>query len=597
MKRKRNMGMLAATGLIGLLAFSGGAGAAEPAGSTGAASAQDASSNASAPVLIRPSELQGNIGAMVVLPVPGMGFVSEDATFRDEVGQLIFSDNPEYIKGEGVGYRGTASGKVRVYTYHANADTRAKYFPTWLINRGTQPVTVRVVREALDGPGVDYGYIGQTVLQDYFGPQTERTIVIQPGERTLIDPKLANLRAHHQALIHGIYDLVADGPIEVAITGAFSLATDPDTLPVLQPKQDGAGRGLFRVTERHVLLEVGDTPTGARLASGRNGDTWVPGLDQTQGVEGILFGNYGVVYHIDTVVRVSEPKRVRFFMSAGFDGGGQCPMAPAVQIVDGEHRAGGEPEQGLVVRVPKDGSLTMTRPAEAAFLGEIVVTPEQPRVLRLDFMPPGGSCLPGALIAWPVPMDGETLIPIEGLEKVLVPWKPVSRFEDPFDEETGFWEWSLTPPEFVDGNAVWAGQAFGSAFAGPVDGSDYAYEMRARLDAQGSLRIFVRSQHPWKGYSLLIQPSSLNFQRLEGTWDHTKGLRFRALPGKIRVGEWFTVRIEARGNRFIVLLNGEQVMDVTDPENRFPTGRVGFRNEYTQLRLDHASLSPLDEVK
>lgn len=63
----------------------------------------------------------------------------------------------------------------------------------------------------------------------------------------------------------------------------------------------------------------------------------------------------------------------------------------------------------------------MGYPNMAAFLGEIVIEPDRPRLLRLDFMPPGGSCLPAALIVWPAEMDGYLPLPIKGLDRLLQP--------------------------------------------------------------------------------------------------------------------------------------------------------------------------------
>ena len=117
--------------------------------------------------IISPDELTGNIGAMVTLPVPGLMFANSTFTYGDVNGQLLFSDNPESITGEGIAYRDRVSGYARVYVYHANAEVQPKYFLTWLINRSDEPVTVRVFREAIGGPGVDYGFIGHPFRKDF----------------------------------------------------------------------------------------------------------------------------------------------------------------------------------------------------------------------------------------------------------------------------------------------------------------------------------------------------------------------------------------------------------------------------------------------
>ncbi len=563
-----------------------------------AQAAGDAATAAGQPLgrIIAPDELTGNIGSMVTLPAPGLLFATRTFTYTDVPGQLLFSDNPESITGEGITYRDQVSGYARVYVYHANADVRPKYFLTWLINRGDAPVTVRVIREAIGGPGVDYGFIGQSVLQDYFGPQTERVIVVPPGGRELLDPKATRRSARQYALIHGIYDIIVDGTVEVAIVAVNSVDRDPDTLPDYAPHDPVSfGRGIFVATERYVNVTVGDTVSGILIASGQETDPWVAGHDAVFDRETYLGGNYGVVYHIDMTVDVTAPKKVRFFMGPGFSGA--CPMAPSIRITGGEHAFYGADEEGIVVRVPHDGDLTMAKADLAAFLGEILVEPGDPRTLRLDFIPPGGSCLAAALIAWPVAADGSGIQPrIRGLDDALQPWDAPAEFFDPFDGKTGYWSWSQTPPQFKDGHAVWEWKAYGNAFAGPLDGRDYAIEVRAEFVEPGTFHLFLRSDRLWRGYEAYVDVTSNRafIRRLNGTWDDTDILASASLLGRVKVGEPFTMRAEVRGNRLSLYINGELILEAVDPLNAYPTGRAGFRVGYTPMRLDYGKLEVLE---
>lgn len=549
--------------------------------------------------IISPDELTGNIGAMVTLPVPGLMFANSTFTYGDVNGQLLFSDNPESITGEGIAYRDRVSGYARVYVYHANAEVQPKYFLTWLINRSDEPVTVRVFREAIGGPGVDYGFIGQSVLQDYLGPQTERIIVVPPGGRELLDPKATRRPVRQYALVHGIYDIEVDGTVEVAVVAVNAMDTDPDTLADYEANDPvGFGRGIFDVTERHVNVTVGDVASGILIASGQETDPWVLGHDAVFDRGTYLAGNYGVVYHIDMTVDVTSPKKVRFFMAPGFSGA--CPMAPSIRITDRDHAYFGANEEGLVVRVPHDGNLTMSQADLAAFLGETLVEPGDPRTLRLDFIPPGGSCLAAALIAWPVPADGSGIQPrIRGLDEALEPWEPVAEFFDPFDERTGYWSWSQTPPQFKDGHAVWEWTAYGNAFAGPLDGRDYAIEVRAEFVEPGTFHLFLRSDRLWRGYDAYVDVNSGRavIRRLNGTWDDTDVLASAPLEGRVKLGEPFTMRGEVRGNRLALYIDDELVLEAMDPLHAYPTGRAGFRVGYTLMRLDYGVLEMLEAIE
>jgi hypothetical protein len=543
---------------------------------------------------IHPSELQGRIGAMVTLPAAGSGFINKEFSYTDTPGQLVFSDHPEYLDAEGIASRTTVSGAFRVYTYHVNRTDRPMYILTWLVNRTDKPITVRVIRESLSGPEVNYGYNGQTVLQEYFGTQQERAFTLQPGDSQILDPQLLYKQAKTQQLMHGIYDVITDGVVDVLVGGAYRSETDPDTLPLLPVSKGGAGRGLFTVTERYVDFTVSDRLTAVRLASGRADDPWVTGFDQMDGLPVELKGNYGVVYHINATIQVSEPRRVRLYMAPGFSST-TCPMAPAIRISGAEHVNHGGDEAGLVVRVPNDGAMTIKNAAQAAFLGEIIVYPEQPRVLQLDFMPPGGSCLPAALLVWPVAMDAPAAQDgmIKGLQEVLKPWDPPQEFTDDFSQKNPLWSWSLGEPRFDAGYAVWSDPVYAYAISGAQDGRNYALTVRARLDASGSFRLLTRLRHHWEGYSALISPPNAYLQRLEGNSDNLTVLATGSLQGKVKVGEWFTAKLVAEGNRLSLYINDALVLETVDPDDRYPQGSVGFRVNYTPTSIDYAALEEL----
>ena len=62
------------------------------------------------PTPIQNSELVGNVGAMLTLPVNGLLLANATFDIEDVPGQLLLSDNPEYVTGEGVAYRETHRG-------------------------------------------------------------------------------------------------------------------------------------------------------------------------------------------------------------------------------------------------------------------------------------------------------------------------------------------------------------------------------------------------------------------------------------------------------------------------------------------------------
>ena len=59
----------------------------------------------------------------------------------------------------------------------------------------------------------------------------------------------------------------------------------------------------------------------------------------------------------------------------------------------------------------------------------------------------------------------------------------------------------------------------------------------------------------------------------------------------IEVGEWHTVKIEARGDHVAVFLNGEQALEFTD--NEFPHGSICVAGEKGGVKYRNLTIAPM----
>ncbi|HOS92644.1 MAG TPA: DUF1080 domain-containing protein [Armatimonadota bacterium] len=69
----------------------------------------------------------------------------------------------------------------------------------------------------------------------------------------------------------------------------------------------------------------------------------------------------------------------------------------------------------------------------------------------------------------------------------------------------------------------------------------------------------------------------------------------------VRLDDWNTVKLTARGYHFRVVLNGHEVGDVTDEQSRYAEGRIGFQvhagDQYKDMRImvKELKLRPLED--
>ena len=243
-------------------------------------------------------------------------------------------------------------------------------------NHGERPVNVTIARKGIGGPSSAYPAVGQSALERFWNRLYDERRVVGPGEQAHLDPDLVYLAAPDGSLVHAIYDIETDGPLEIAFVA------DDDFFRFLEPYLDlyedmvrpvgERMRGTFPTSERYISLRVGDTPVSFSFAGNQPPDLYLWGTDGVDGSPRQNYGNYGVTYHIDVLMEVTEPRRIRLYLGPEYTNAGTCVLAPALLLTDGAHDD--DAESGRVVRLPAS-----SRAVDARFIGETVVLSGEPR--------------------------------------------------------------------------------------------------------------------------------------------------------------------------------------------------------------------------
>ncbi|MGE5482844.1 MAG: hypothetical protein ACM3VX_08085 [Bacteroidota bacterium] len=372
-------------------------------------------------------------GAIITLPGAPPLYLAEPFTYTDSGPTLLFSDQPEYVEGEGILSRGTFSGPWRVFVYHVNQETSGyKYFPVVIRNLGEKEVTVTVRRQGVRGPSQSYLWVGQESLRDFFLPQQPRTLKIPAGGWALLDPTGLKRPVTYNQLIEGLYEGDTDGPIEMLVLATNSLEDiDLARFEPIPVPADKVNRGTFGPADRTINLANAGEEAVWLLASGKYYDQFLTGPDELDGNMRSNFGNYGVVYHVNlrlrapaesteaearaevgaeaeaeavavavaaenatgtTKTETSTGRKVRIY----FGSGSGCGFAGAILVTAG-------PNAGKVIRIPETPRRYFSGyGADMSYVAEIELNSNEETLFSFDFMPPGASCLPALLYVLPV---------------------------------------------------------------------------------------------------------------------------------------------------------------------------------------------------
>jgi hypothetical protein len=185
------------------------------------------------------------------------------------------------------------------------------------------------------------------------------------------------------------------------------------------------------------------------------------------------------------------------------------------------------------------------------------------------------------------------------LSVVLPAWAGTQLWDFEDVKQGDDWEafngtWKIEDGVYKETSAAGPGM---KALVGEPDWDDYTIEADIRIDSNKWAGLVFRAQNEFEYYIFYPEPTpgvTAFFRHLPGGF----GNRDRPPPNKtaikgldIKVGEWYTMKIEVKGNKFKCFLNDVEQFEGTDPENKYKTGRVGIWAWETKASFDNFTVS------
>ena len=246
------------------------------------------------------------VGAAPVLRLSDMVDILPEwpVTSSEAGGMFIFSDSPERVEREGVLYQDNVKGDVRLFFHHVNGMPEQKRLVVMLVNTGTTPAKVDVLRYGISKPDLDYLRAGRSIQADYLKGSLQHKFELKPGKSVLLPPEASANLVNPGAILTGMMDFHSDQEVRlivaVAPVGANSelFVTQAPMLPPGRPHL----RGTFIHGDRLLLAKRSydpgkDGPVAITMGDGEI-DSFLVGRDATTGQTVRDEGNYGVVYRV-----------------------------------------------------------------------------------------------------------------------------------------------------------------------------------------------------------------------------------------------------------------------------------------------------------
>lgn len=163
-----------------------------------------------------------------------------------------------------------------------------------------------------------------------------------------------------------------------------------------------------------------------------------------------------------------------------------------------------------------------------------------------------------------------------------------------FDGETTYgWEAGGKANWKVENGVVSASESDGtpSLLATTSEFGDYLLKAEFRAWVDTNSGIFLRT--PLKPTDPAADCYELNIAPLDNPFS-TGSLvkRQKATGANVKPGEWNSFEVTATGGHFVVKLNGQQVVDYTDPKP-IPRGRIGLQHNLGMVEFRNIKLKPL----
>ena len=325
----------------------------------------------------------------------------------DSGGTLLFSDSPEYVKGNGILYSDTVKGDARLLFYHLNNDNFDKRIAVIIENLSNKSNTVFISRGVMSKPDANFLKVGKSVQSEYMQETFNYSLYLDKGESELLIKDINDEIIKPGHLVYGVYDFNAEKEIKLTV---MMYPQDEDPLAFvkqaqLMPKDEHRLRGTFSKMNRTITMKKTYDPEKdgiiyVMLADDVN-DLFKIGIDATDGSEAKDYGNYGINYTINLKIKKGKKARVCLTplggyyagaMKVHYNGETKLLLTPNEKLYFGD-KMQKEPES--VKRAREEGLSFMMDYIELAELG--VYSGK----VTFEYSPPGASNLPVHLVLIP----------------------------------------------------------------------------------------------------------------------------------------------------------------------------------------------------
>ncbi|MGZ9586955.1 stalk domain-containing protein [Paenibacillus marinisediminis] len=299
--------------------------------------------------------------------------------------KMVRANSPELLQGdEGISYRETASGPLRMNIHNQNRSKRDLKVYLLATNHQTTDVELNVDAFGMGGPTQLVTTSGQAAvtrfLESINSAQQVRTMKVPAGKTIMVLPEISAQILKPGLTMTSHTNLSSNGELEYSVVVVEPSTNPIEALPKLKIlDRDGKHvRGTFLEGNRTFVVDglLGEQKQRLIVADNSN-DPYLDGVDSTSGIDEINFGNNGVLYNMTLEV---------------------APHTVVGLNARGGHYAGAFLINGQVVKATEQSILK--NPNE---IGVLHRTGDKVEKVDITFVLASGSNMPINLLFMPIP--------------------------------------------------------------------------------------------------------------------------------------------------------------------------------------------------
>ncbi len=212
---------------------------------------------------------------------------NENTTFKRTGPILHMSNSPEVVSQPGILYQSEASGNFRFFYHHLNGAAERQYLYVIAENDNLYPVTLKTMKSGVGGPINDYMNLGQLVSMRYLTSQPSPALIINPGEKIILNQGLRHLNKGEA--VTGMQDYQVDGTITLSVVMGPEKAPEPEPEPDLLPNPPSTPTQDDSPTTGDTTMDdsgVGTNSTGEFNPTNNAGSSDQPTSETASGTTG-----------------------------------------------------------------------------------------------------------------------------------------------------------------------------------------------------------------------------------------------------------------------------------------------------------------------